>query len=584
MNNTVNKPKNTATAITVVICAFLVLASFVISMLYPSISQSDPFGGIDMHGKVHYADMEYKRPDVEALIKELDTLTGLVNSKASFGEQSEAFMTLNTALGDYYTMYTLIQIKYFGDNSNEFYTEEYNLLDGYSVDVQNKVYKLMDTIEASEFKDRYERTYFGEGYFDDWVSHDYSDEVLELMKRETEITNKYLMEIADPVIQVGHETFRIRQTDFSTLNEELYHSLIEAYNEKFAAMFAEVVKIRLEIAEKLGVDYDDFAYGELQRDYTPEQADAYVSSIIENVVPLYKDLTDKQRPATEYTDTVATFTALKNGSENMGGIVERAFDYMFEYGLYDLSYSETKSAMSFQTYIMNYNAPFMFVSPYEDSSDFSTFSHEFGHYVDSYYNYNDGITIDNTEIASQAMAYIMPYYVNDGLLADYDYLQASVAETMSTYINTAFVSYFESEVYKLKASEVSADKINEIAAKCAADMGLDEAITFSFSNLWIEIQHIFISPMYYVSYVISNDVALQVLEAELETPGRGGLDAYINVIDRNTEKTFEEDLKISGFDSPFAEGRAEALADLIEGIMAGEYDEEAVSGADDQTE
>ena len=84
---------------------------------------------------------------------------------------------------------------------------------------------------------------------------------------------------------------------------------------------------------------------------------------------------------------------------------------------------------------------------------------------------------------------------------------------------------------------------------------------------WFEYQHIYIAPLYYSAYTISNDAALQVLEAELETPLEGGVEAYLKIIDRDPSKTFVENIEAAGFESPFSEGRAEKIAELIDSIF-----------------
>ena len=75
--------------------------------------------------------------------------------------------------------------------------------------------------------------------------------------------------------------------------------------------------------------------------------------------------------------------------------------------------------------------------------------------------------------------------------------------------------------------------------------------------------------MYTVGYAVSCDVSLQVLEAELLNPGKGGVDAYINVITRDLEKDFITDITDSGFASPFETDRLKYTAELIRNAFDG---------------
>ncbi len=570
--NTTQKPKNLAAFITVAVCAALIIAAIVISVLSPDTPMDIP--GFDQHGKTHYNDMVYKRVDVEAIMKDIDNLCAMIENNSSYSDQSPVFKRIDASLGDYYTMSSLMQIKFFSDPSNEEYSTEYNYLEGFSAQISDKVYELMDAIATSSHRSAYERNFFGLGYFNDWKPHDYSDEVVALMEEETKITNKYLEEISDPSITFpAGNTVKLSEVDFSSITQQQYDNIIKLYNLKFSEMYAEIVKIRLEIAQKTGVDYATIAHESLGRDYTPEEVDKYLEGVALHIIPLYYELQYAPETEYEFVDPLTSFTALKNGAYKLGGEISEAFDYMFKYGLYDMSYSKTKSAISFQTYITNYNSPFVFVSPVCDRSDLMTFSHEFGHFVDSYYNLDMGITIDNTEIASQAMALILPLYA-DGQLADgdYDYLKAGLQYVLETYLQTGFTGLFEQKVYRLTPEEVTADSLNRLARECAVEMGIDEETAYILSTFWFETQHLFIAPMYSVGYAVSCDVALQVLEAELKNPGKGGADSYMNVIDRDLSKSFSEDLKISGFADPFEATRLGDTAAFIKDAWSGKLD------------
>ena len=118
---------------------------------------------------------------------------------------------------------------------------------------------------------------------------------------------------------------------------------------------------------------------------------------------------------------------------------------------------------------------------------------------------------------------------------------------------------------------MTADKLNRLAGECAVEMGIDEETAYILSTFWFETQHIFIAPMYTVGYSVSCDVALQVLEAELKEPGKGGADAYMNVIDRDINQSFNEDLKISGFANPFDPTRLSDTAEFIKDAWEGKF-------------
>ena len=82
-----------------------------------------------------------------------------------------------------------------------------------------------------------------------------------------------------------------------------------------------------------------------------------------------------------------------------------------------------------------------------------------------------------------------------------------------------------------------------------------------------------------------NDVSFQILEEELKAPGKGGVKAFENIIDRDLDLSFEEDIKKSDFESPFDEGRTQKIAELIESIFnPGVSADESESGTETSAE
>jgi hypothetical protein len=71
--------------------------------------------------------------------------------------------------------------------------------------------------------------------------------------------------------------------------------------------------------------------------------------------------------------------------------------------------------------------------------------------------------------------------------------------------------------------------------------------------------------MYIISYVISNDAALQLYQMELEQPG-AGLACFEENLD-TTAYGFVEFLETAGLESPLAEGRIAAVRQTMEKIL-----------------
>ena len=53
---------------------------------------------------------------------------------------------------------------------------------------------------------------------------------------------------------------------------------------------------------------------------------------------------------------------------NMGENILESFEFMDKHRLYDVQQRPYKAAISFQTYLSEYEAPFVFLSPYGDQA------------------------------------------------------------------------------------------------------------------------------------------------------------------------------------------------------------------------
>ena len=86
-----------------------------------------------------------------------------------------------------------------------------------------------------------------------------------------------------------------------------------------------------------------------------------------------------------------------------------------------------------------------------------------------------------------------------------------------------------------------------------------------FEKLFIcdrhNITHFFEMPFYVISYPVSNDIAMQIYALEEEQSGQG-LEKFMEILDRDYEY-FMDAVSAGGFESPFAPGRVERVAEQM---------------------
>lgn len=520
-----------------------------------------------------FDEIEYVRPDVLALrMKVAGLRLALANGESLRGVME----LLDLCFDDYFHFETMSNIAYIRscqDVTDPFYAEEYTWCDEQNALVSQTMEELYYACGSSRLADRLEKRYFWEGFAEEYADDSgalYDEELVGLLRRESALLARYRSLAAEAASDgVLGETNWFGGAYQSALDRHY-----QRYNEQFAEIYIELVKVRRSMAEKLGYDsYEEMAYDySYARDFDPEQAAAYVADIKRYIVPLYRDLSADALSEVDYPylSTERLYAALEYGTKQMGGSVEEAYRYMSDYRLYDIRVSAEKAATSFQIYLDEYEVPFLFLDAAGDLKDVLDFSHEFGHYLDAFVNYNASETLDVSETFSQAMEYLILGYL-DGALEERELeelYRIKMLDTLELYVQQASFDEFERIVYATDPDKLDVDFLNELSLRMAEEYGYYDGVSRTYYAMsWSDISHFFDSPFYIITYPVSNDIAMQIYELERQNPGTG-LEKYLEILPREYSG-FLDTVTEGGLESPFAPGRIERVAgDLYERLSA----------------
>ena len=324
--------------------------------------------------------------------------------------------------------------------------------------------------------------------------------------------------------------------------------------------------VRQEKAAYFGYDsYEEYAYDWLyERDYSPDETKSLLEQIRTELAPLYDELSLNDRwDALRYTEVNEreNLEAIRTAAKAMGGTILDAYQDMERYELYDIDVSEKKGDLSYQTYLYSYDNPFVFVKTEGWSDDILSFGHEFGHFVDAWYNYNGTDNNDLAEVFSQGMEYLLLTRVPE----DYreELTEYKLLDTVDTFTQQGSFAEFEREVYARPAAEWTPESLNELSLKLAKDYGyFQEGQEDYYAKSWIDINHFFDNPFYVVSYIVSNDAAFRIYELECEKAGNG-LAVWNKLLPRDRDGFLETLENQGGLEDPFAAGRMKEIADLM---------------------
>ena len=201
--------------------------------------------------------------------------------------------------------------------------------------------------------------------------------------------------------------------------------------------------------------------------------------------------------------------------------------------------------------------PYVFVNPTLTAYDKLTFTHEFGHFCSDYASFGSVAGVDVAEVFSQGLEYLSLCYTQN----NEDLKKLRMASCLTTYVEQAAYAYFEHQVYDLSSEELTVEHVRALYQSVGSTYGFD---SWNWdSRDYVCISHFFTSPMYVMSYVVSNDAAMQLYEMELQQPGAGA-ERYAEHLTTECEG-FLEFLREAELKSPFE--RIEEVKAIMEGYF-----------------
>ena len=535
----------------------------------------------DNDDMVPFSQMVYERPDMDAL-GELFSSAEEFAKTASAKDSDELTRKLNEcwdAYDEFYTMETLAELHSDIDQTSEEWADEYDFCIGSEVQIEAWLDQLLTACATS---DAYVSPNLLAGY-DESGDYRYSDRALELMDRENSLLRDYyrVMQLDD--IELGRKTVSYLDTiSDPTISDEDYREAQLAYyracNAGAAPIYIELIKVRRELAAELGFDsYESYQFAVFGRDYTPEQVRDYLNGVAEAAADYYRSFMAADPDSLISYDVLSEkrlMKLLEDATADMGSPITDAFAFMTQYELYDVSADADKAPCAYTTYLNSYEAPFCYVGAYGDVEVFLDLAHEFGHFVDAYFNCNATTNLDLAETYSQALA-DLALLKSKELLSDDGYrnlLLIHLKSNLAIYAEQSSYADFESRAFELPDEDLTVENLNALALECSLRFGADAtAGADDCPYYWTQVNHLFDYPFYVISYCVSADAAVQILERELEKPG-SGVAVYVDLLDWK-EDCFLSELERVGLETPFASGRADHNLSLVESIMDSELSE-----------
>lgn len=501
-----------------------------------------------IHADVDYADMTWYIYDAAELLDK----TAQLGETADGKEAADLYDWLMAEYAKVYTFDNLAYIDFYAHPGDETLSDACRQLDSVLNEVNDALCTaLSDALDGPAGSAL--RSYIGEDKATALVGYDeQTDRQREITERVSELTLQYNALIME----------------YLSYDEE---------TEKIGALYRELVDLHNEEAQIVGYkDYADYAYeASYGRDFTPDDAAALCEAVKPYARQYFGSLYYNEATYADFSaDTDLTERELvglvTQYMPRVSDDAAKAAAYMEKHGLYFMDSAERVSDLGFTTTLDQYNAPFIYLALYGDQNDIQSMFHEFGHYYDAYVNPVPDLllsvgSLDIFEIHSTGMEALSTGWYEDIYGEDADLARIRFLDSaLYTVFSGCLFDEFQRVVYA--DPTLTPEQISQTFVTIARSYGL-RSFGKEFSHYWMQVNHNFESPFYYISYAVSMLASLQIYEMA-ENDWAAAADFYNDLVSLGAfDYTYCELLDKVGLEC-FTDGLPACVSQAVEDMEA----------------
>lgn len=556
---------------------------------------------------VTFKDFDYKRPDLEQMKEQTAALLEEFKAATTVDEQSEVIEKLNAIRNTFSTMANIVYVRASIDTNDEYYQKERDYFDEVSPMADELVFNYYTELVKSPFRAQLEEKWGTQLFaLAENLLKGFSPAVIELMQKENRLTSEYSKLVASAQIEFDGKILTLAQLGpyAESTEREVRKAAREASadfyasnKEKFDQIYDDLVKLRHEIATKLGFkNYVELGYVNMNRiDYNAEMVAKFREQVRENIVPLATKLYERQAERIGVEDfkfydeglTFLTGNAVPQGDpqwiidngkkmyEELSKETGEFFNYMIEHDLMDLVAKKGKESGGYCTFIEDYESPYIFSNFNGTSGDIDVLTHEAGHAFQVYSSRNIGIpeylwpTYESAEIHSMSMEFFTWPWMELFFKHQTDKYKFSHLSSGLLFLPYGVaVDEFQHVVYEnpqMTPAERNA-AWKEIEAKYLPHRDYDGHDYLESGAFWQRQGHIYSSPFYYIDYTLAQICAFQFWKRSREDFD-GSWKDYLHLCSLGGSFAFTKLVEEAGLISPFDEGCVESVVGTIEDYL-----------------
>ena len=552
-----------------------------------------------------FCEMQYVRPDGEALLQKIREATMQLRDSGDFETAKTIFWSVQEEATHFETMSSLAYVRNTINTKDAFYEKEMEYLFGIQPRLNVEMKAFHEVLLASAFLADFEKE-LGELYVQQIKADIRLTDAcnVELQVKESMLKQEYSKTAAAPTTQFHGEELNFygllkkMQSDDRPIRKEAmeaWAALYESISEKLDSIYTELMKLRLQMAENLGFSsYEEMVFLKMGRyTYTPEDLAVFRRQVCEYVVPICEKLFENQRQrlgidTLHYYDESIVFpdgNAMPIGTtqellEKAGKMYREIsketgdfFDFMLAYDLFDLETRNGKQQGGYCTTFPDYKAPFIFSNFNGTDADIDVLTHEAGHSFEAYeamrripLTEQTFSTSEVAEIHSMSMEFFTYPWMElfFGEHAE-KYRKSHLWDALECVPYMACVDEFQHRVYEEKLFDaMERRKIwSELEKKYMPWRDYDGNAFLENGGFWMQKQHIFMEPFYYIDYALARFGSLEYY-GHMMQDYQSAWEDYYHLCCAGGSRSYPELLKIGNLSSPLEEGTVKRILDSIE--------------------
>ncbi len=551
-----------------------------------------------------FSEIKYERPDFEEVKRGIYVYMQAFKAARTYDEARALFIAHDRESERLSTMYSVAYIRNTIDTSDKFYEDEMNFFYEEMPELELIEKKANDLLLSSPFKEEFAREFGLDLIKNIEASVRLSDgRIVQDRVEESKLGQEYSKIVAACKTQfMGSECnfYGLLKHMQSADREErkaayiAWANLYESVSDKLDDIYLRLVKLRKSMAEKLGFkNYVEMAYlANGHYYYGAREVAEFRKQVVEDIVPaaskLYKE--QAERLGVEnlcYYDEQIIYPegnaapaggmqylvdGAKEMYEELSAETGEFFNFMTEHGLFDLETKPNKHMGGYCTFLYEYNAPFIFSNFNGTSADVDVLTHEAGHAFQAYtaakfvpLSSQIWSTSEVSEIHSMSME-LFAYPYMDKFFGENaaKYRFAHLSEALKEVPYFCLVDHFQHEVFTndfdakgLRACWRRLEKIYMPWRSYDGNGFLEEG------GFWMQKQHIFLFPFYYVDYALARLGSFEYYTRSKHDRAAAWAD-YYNLCKAGGSKSYFELLKVGNLSNPFAEG---SVKRAVEGVL-----------------